>query len=620
MTQLFPFPTIRGGQREFLDGARDAMADGMHFIAHAPTGIGKTAAALTASLEYGMKNGMLTLFLTSRQSQHKIAIETLKLMKERSGEDIVVVDVIAKQSMCPRSDAARLFPGEFYEFCSVQQRTRRCKYALNDNEDLIETLMHEIHHVDSLVSLAVEHEACPYKTALDLGEFADVIVCDYNYLFSQAEDTILTRIGRGFDELVVIVDEAHNLPDRIRDHLSSSISPFDLKDAIGEVKSLKRDISPLVTRHLKSMTKIFDAFEKRRAREDEIPLSKDDLVDRVEKMLKEQIEPLSFDEFVEILAGCGREFLKRDAYRSSLSKIATFLELWPTNEGASVRLFENREAPNISYRLLDPSILSRNVFAGLHSSILMSGTLYPEMTRDILGIDKERSILASFQSPFPRKNRLILSVPGVTKLYSKRNDEMYKKIGDSISMVADHTPGNFAVFFPSYFIMASILPHVTSKKRIIKEGRGMSKNDKDKIYDLLMHLKEREGCMLAGVMGGSLAEGVDYPANVLNGVVVVGVPLSPPSIEVKSLIDFYDQKYKRGHLYGYIYPAMNKVLQAAGRCIRSEDDRGVITLMDNRFEMQKYFNCFPSDFRVIVSDEWEEMLEEFFNPPLSRPS
>ncbi|HDM36611.1 MAG TPA: hypothetical protein ENG09_05100, partial [Candidatus Syntrophoarchaeum butanivorans] len=112
--------------------------------------------------------------------------------------------------------------------------------------------------------------------------------------------------------------------------------------------------------------------------------------------------------------------------------------------------------------------------------------------------------------------------------------------------------------------------------------------------------------------GGPCAEGVDYPANALDGVVIVGVPRSPPSLEVKSLIEYYEKKFRRGYLYGYIYPAMNRVLQAAGRCIRSEEDRGVIVLMDDRFGMRKYLNCLPPEWRVIVSDDWEELIEEFF--------
>ncbi len=609
---MFPFPTVRSGQKEFLDDAREAISTGMHLLAHAPTGVGKTSAALTAALEYGMERGMLTLFLTSRQSHHKIAIQTLRLMKKRSGRDIVVVDIIAKQSMCPREDVTHFFPGEFHEFCRIQQRTHRCRYAFNESEDLMEALRTEICDVGSLVRMATAYDVCPYKAALELGALADVIVCDYNYLFSPAEDTILSRLGRSSDELLVIVDEAHNLPDRIRDHLSLSITPFDLKDAIKEIKGLKGGISPRLSRHLRSMLQIFDAFAKRTPQGGETLISRDDLLERIGRILKERLDPLSLDEFIEMLADSGREVIKDGAYRSALSQLASFLEVWSQNDDVSVRIFENRDPPRISYRLLDPSVFSREIFAQVHGSILMSGTLFPEMTRDLLGIEEERSMLRTYQSPFPGKNRLILAVGGITTLYSKRDEVMFEKIGDRISAVAARIPGNLAVFFPSYTIMDAVLPYVRSGKRIVKEGRSMTKDEKDGIYEVLMNLKERGGGILAGVMGGSLAEGVDYPANALDGVVIVGVPLSPPSIEVKSLIEYYEKKFRRGYLYGYIYPAMNRVLQAAGRCIRSEEDRGVIVLMDDRFGMRKYLNCLPPEWRVIVSDDWEELIEEFF--------
>ncbi|OFV67383.1 MAG: DNA repair helicase [Candidatus Syntrophoarchaeum caldarius] len=609
---LFPFPTIRSGQSEFLDDARRVISSGKHLLAHAPTGIGKTAAALAASLEYGMDNGLLTLFLTSRQSQHRIAIDTLRLMKDVSGRNIIVVDIIAKQSMCPRGGAQRLFSGEFHEFCAREQRAHRCKYATGEDKSLIEDLMHTIYDVDSLVRLATACEVCPYKTALELGGVADVIVCDYNYLFSPVEDTILARLGKGLDELIVIVDEAHNLPDRIRDHLSDSISIFDLKDAIKESKTLKGNEMARLTHHLRGMTRIFDAFGKQTPVGGEIMLTVDDLVVRVDKILKEQLEPLDFDAFVRLISAGGEKIIKDGNYHSALEHLAAFLKGWPANEGASVRIFENKETPRISNRLLDPSILARGIFDHIHASILMSGTLYPEMIRDILGIEAERSILATYRSPFPKKNRIILSVPGTTTLYSKRDEMMYAKIGTNLNTVADIIPGNLAVFFPSYMIMNAVLQYLRSSKRIVREDRGMSKEDKDGMYDLLMHLKEEDGGILVGVMGGSFAEGIDYAANALDGVVIVGIPLSPPSIEVKSLIEYYNKKFGRGHLYGYTYPAMNKVLQAAGRCIRSEEDRGAIILMDDRFGMQKYLDCLPPDFRVIISDEWAEMLKEFF--------
>ncbi|HDM35791.1 MAG TPA: hypothetical protein ENG09_00860, partial [Candidatus Syntrophoarchaeum butanivorans] len=491
--ELFPFPTVRSGQKEFLDDAREAISTGMHLLAHAPTGVGKTSAALTAALEYGMERGMLTLFLTSRQSHHKIAIQTLRLMKKRSGRDIVVVDIIAKQSMCPREDVTHFFPGEFHEFCRIQQRTHRCRYAFNESEDLMEALRTEICDVGSLVRMATAYDVCPYKAALELGALADVIVCDYNYLFSPAEDTILSRLGRSSDELLVIVDEAHNLPDRIRDHLSLSITPFDLKDAIKEIKGLKGEISPRLSRHLRSMLQIFDAFAKRTPQGGETLISRDDLLERIGRILKERLDPLSLDEFIEMLADSGREVIKDGAYRSALSQLASFLEVWSQNDDVSVRIFENRDPPRISYRLLDPSVFSREIFAQVHGSILMSGTLFPEMTRDLLGIEEERSMLRTYQSPFPGKNRLILAVGGITTLYSKRDEVMFEKIGDRISAVAARIPGNLAVFFPSYTIMDAVLPYVRSGKRIVKEGRSMTKDEKDGIYEVLMNLKERGG-------------------------------------------------------------------------------------------------------------------------------
>jgi DNA excision repair protein ERCC-2 len=224
-TALFPFPSIRDGQREFMEDVKDAVEGGKILVAHAPTGIGKTVATLVPALEYAVENGKTIFFLTSKRSQHKIAIDTLRLIKDHAKREFTTVDITSKQSMCPRTKPIhREFYFLFNEFCRSEQKNKRCRYFMKQDEEALGRIKSEIMHVEQLCNWCTTRGVCPYKEALEAAGSADVLVCDYNYLFStDITERILEKIEKGLEDLIVIVDEAHNLPDRIRSNLSSEL-------------------------------------------------------------------------------------------------------------------------------------------------------------------------------------------------------------------------------------------------------------------------------------------------------------------------------------------------------------------------------------------------------------
>jgi DNA excision repair protein ERCC-2 len=261
--------------------------------------------------------------------------------------------------------------------------------------------------------------------------------------------------------------------------------------------------------------------------------------------------------------------------------------------------------------------MSKDVFESVHASILMSGTLYPtKMYADILGISEAQAILKEYTSPFPKENRPVVVTNDLTTVFKKRGSKMYTNIAASIVGITDQIKGNLAVFFQSYKMLSDIsdLMSPNLKKHIITEGRDMSKQDKDKIHNMLVRSKKEKGTILLGVMGGSLSEGIDYHENVLESVIVVGLPLAPPSLEVTALQNYYTQKFdeEKGLYYGYINTAMNKVMQAMGRCIRSENDRAVVVLMDERFKLDRYKRCFPKDIDLVDTSSPEMLVSRFF--------
>ena len=627
-SSFFPFPSVREGQREFMADVKHAVEAGGILVAHAPTGIGKTVAALVPALLYAIENEKTIFFLTSKRSQHKIAIDTLRLIKERNDLNLTAVDITSKQSMCPRAVSVyREFYSLFNEFCRNEQKNKRCWYYMNHDEEALARIRGEIMHVEELCEWCKTRQICPYKAALEVGKSADVIVCDYNYLFSRdIASKVLEKIEKNLDELIVIVDEAHNLPDRIRNNLSSELRLKTISETARSIRNIDREMYNNLLQMEMMLSKLVTNAAK--AKIAEITVDRNFLVGELEKMLRRRIEVLSYKEFINAIrsraegihgskSADGEPRKERDILQSNLISISDFLDAWTTEEKC-LRILSINDNPTLFLKLLDPSVLSEPVFRRAHASIMMSGTLYPvEMYADVLGatrVNGREIALREYKSPFPRENRLIAVTKGLTTRYTKRGEAMYRRIGEKIEGVAENVRGGIAVFFPSYALLKAILvylsPHI--RRRVMVERRDMGKMERNRLYE---RLRDDEAGILFAVQGGSFSEGMDYESNTLKAIIIVGLPLSPPTLEVKATQGYYAGKYgaEKGRLYGYLYPAITKVLQAAGRGIRSEHDRCIIILMDYRFAQFPYKRCLPPDFDMIFTDKVEDLCRSFFN-------
>lgn len=636
-----------------MEDVRDTVACEGILIAHAPTGIGKTVAVLVPSLQYALEHGNKVFFLTSKRSQHKIAIDTLRLIKKHARVNFSAVDITSKQSMCPRATPLhREYYSLFTEFCKSEQKTKRCRYFLGYDSETLQRLKQELLHVEELCRWCTVRGLCPYKVAFELATAADVIVCDYNYLFApDIAELVLEKLETGLDDLIVIVDEAHNLPDRIRNNLSDELRMRTVTSAARGIRYFDRELEA----NLIELEQIFAKLVRKasEAKTGEITVERDFLLGEIERILKRRIEAMSYDEFVEALHRIAGELetpeesrtpvdgadpfsaeerrvlqhLKRNRGRSrehellqrDIIGIAEFLDGWRTREHC-VRIFSlaQPENPTLYFKLLDPSVISEPIFQQAHSSILMSGTLSPtRMYADILGVTSDRIrgkeiLLREYQSPFPKENRLILVTKDLTTRYTRRGEEMYRSIAEKIGEVARSVRGGMAVFFPSYELLNSIAAYLPEevRRRMIVERRELGKEEKNRLYELL---RDDRASILLAVQAGSFSEGLDYESNTLKAIIVVGLPLSPPTLEVKLIQAYYAAHYGRekGKLYGYLYPAMTKVLQAAGRGIRSERDRCIIILMDYRFAHPPYRTCLPADYELTVTDRVDRYCRDF---------
>lgn len=615
---LFPHSRIRDIQEDLIKEIVEAIDKKEHLIAHAPTGLGKTAASVPIALSYAIKNKKTVFFLTSRHTQHKLVIDTLKKIKKEYKIDIPATDIIGKKWMCIQPDVDVLYSGEFAEYCKKLREDKACEFYNNTKKNnstttkakaaLEELKLLSPNHTEELVAYCKKEKLCPYEIAAELSKDAYVIVADYNYIFDpQIKDSFLAKAAKELKDSIIIVDEAHNLPKRVRDNLTIRLTNIILKRAIKEATK---------NQYFEERDKIeyiFNILEELAEKlNNENP---EKLVEKEEFIAKIKLR-YDYDELVAELTFTGDEIRKKQR-QSYISSIAFFLELWPNEEEGFARMIAkkpgiNEEIIELSSRCLDPSIITKDIIDQCHSMILMSGTLTPTfMYKDILGFSNAKEV--EYKNPFPKNNKLSIIVPETTTKFTRRTDKEYTDIAERVAKIAALTPGNVLVFFPSYSLRNSIFPFIEKKteKEILLEKRNITKEEKNQLLEEFKALKDI-GAILLAVAAGNFGEGVDLPGDLLKTVIVVGLPLEKPSLEIKQLIEYYDKKFKKGWDYGYVYPAIIKVLQNAGRCIRSETDKGVIVFLDERFSWDNYYRCFPKDYDVKITKLYEKKIKEFF--------
>ncbi len=216
-------------------------------------------------------------------------------------------------------------------------------------------------------------------------------------------------------------------------------------------------------------------------------------------------------------------------------------------------------------------------------------------------------------SPFPNENRLNLIIPKTTTKYAMRSPRMYEEIARVCAQLSHEVPGNLAIFFPSYAILrdvkATLDPLV--EKTVFAEHGSLTREEREELLDRF-RARQDTGAILLGVMGGSFSEGIDLPGDELRAVVIVGLPLGRLDLETQALVDYYQKKFGKGWEYGYTFPAFNKTLQSAGRCIRSESDRGAIIFLDERYAWESYHRCFPSEWDIRITLRFPDLVRDFF--------
>ena len=665
----FPFlahATPRPGQLEMIHDGINALQEGNFHLAAAPTGIGKTAASLAAALQVAGESSLkkTVFFLTSRQTQHRIVVDTVRQINRlrKDTTPVRLVDMVGQAGMCVQP-FAKESPLVFSLMCSQHRKTRSCKPWITPAPGLKRRILASPLHVDELVGISRTHtengapaQTCPWKAAREAVSGADVFVGDYNHLFDDGvRESSLKAMGLSLEDIIVIVDEAHNLPDRIRMTLEKRLTQTMIRNAQieleeyggllaeamkapgGETLAVNHDLAVWAFEVMKAakagFTRLFDGLRRSvTGRDEECPVVVDDVLqvlhracDEVDgtagqQQLTSTTKPSVVDVAVrmhtlrDVLASVDVDMEAGDdgnPMEPNAHKVAEILDciLRFGSTTALTMVFDTKGRDGrITTHLLDPGLVAQPVFEKSAGAILMSGTLYPpSMYANILGLPKARTVSVAYSSPFAAMRRPVLVAKDVTTKYTERSADNTALIRRHLQALIDESPGHVAVFAPSYAMLNDIVDQGQFHGvRVMVEQREWTKNDLDQIVDTLLSEKEAgRKILLAGVFGARLSEGVDYHSGALDAVACIGIPNSPPSVLSKALKAYAEDRFGRNLAWKYTVsqPAINAILQAMGRPIRAIGDRALIVLLDRRVTDRTYTSCFPDDLRMNESSD-----------------
>ena len=562
----------------------------------APTGIGKTLSTIFPAVQaMGAGKASKVFYLTAKTITRTVAEEAFRILRSR-GLVFTAVTITAKEKLCPMEKAE----------CNPEA----CPYA-KGHFDRVNEAVFDILHLEqemdreTVLRYAEKYRVCPFEFCLDISSWTDGIICDYNYVFDPN-----VRLKRYFadgasGDYLFLVDEAHNLVSRAREMYSASV----YKEDFLEVKRIIKGKSPRLERQLDRCNKLLLSM-KREGGDWQ-------LLEDVTGLAAGIMTAFSYMEtFMEEFP----EFPERETVLDFYFCLRDFLNVYEELDGHYRIYEENREDGSFLVRLfcVDPSrLLSRCMDQGA-STILFSATLLPVRYYKTLLSGNQEDYAVYVNSPFPEENRLLMVAEDVSSRYTRRSPSEYRKVADYIRIVTQSRPGNYMVFFPSYQYMGEIeeiLEEEPLKADLLVQGQGMGEAEKAEFLEEFE--KERSHSLAAFcVMGGVFSEGIDLKEERLIGVIVVGTGLPMVCVEQEVLKGYFDETEEKGFDFSYQYPGMNKVLQAAGRVIRTPEDRGVILLLDDRFLRRDHLELFPREwehFQVVNRGNAARCLEDFWN-------
>ena len=589
---VFPYPNVREGQRELISSAYKAIRGGYSLYACAPTGIGKTASVLFPAVR-AMGEGFCEkiFYLTPKNTAALAAVDAAERLA-KAGSDLRVLLLSAKERICPHREVCREIGGDR---CPLSRSA-----PAREDEAARELLAMGKTTVDLtlLREAGAKYKVCPYELALRYAEFADIVICDYNYLFHPR--VALRRFFSEKGEWCFLCDEAHNLIDRARElySLDLPLTFFDafrqaaeqnprLKTALdGTVAALRSILAPLVSDSVETDGEgIKRGFCRQRDVPEGLADALADFYDVCRSVSEERKLP------PDLLTGLRDATYDLAEVLSKLSRYSSRFVSFITLRGDA-----------LTYRALclDPSEIVSSRLALGRSAVFFSATMTPTAYyRNVLG-GKPTDDELDLPSPFDPSQLCVSVLDRIGTRYSEREDTL-KAVARAVLTAVKAKPGNYLVFCPS-FAYLDRLAEETGKLapglETVKQGRRMDRAERQAFLDRFSE-DNRRALVGFTVLGGIYGEGVDLVGRRLIGAIVVGVGLPQPTPENEAIREYYDDTLEAGREYAYVYPGMNRVLQAAGRVIRTENDRGAVVLIDDRFSEPVYRRLMPNHWRGL---------------------
>lgn len=591
----FPF-TYRKGQKELAaDVYRTINRKKILFI-QAPTGVGKTISTIYPAVKAVGENLAEKIFyLTAKTITASVALETFGLLKDQ-GYRAKTILITAKEKLCLceemecNPDACIYAKGHF-------DRVNDAVYELLQEEEILTR--------ETFQEQARRHRVCPFELCLDTATWSDNIICDYNYVFDP--NAYLRRFfAEGVKgEYLFLVDEAHNLVERGRSMYSADL----IKEDFLAVKKLVKPFSGKVAAELEKCNKLLLNY-KRECEGYEIYENISNLAFALMRL------GAAADTFLEKNV----EFPGKKDFLDLYLKVRHFLNMYERLDEHYVIYTQFVEQGHFMMKLfcVDPSLNLQECLDKGRSTVFFSATLLPIQYYKKLLSAREDNYAVYAKTAFSKEQSCLLIGNEVSTKYTRRNEEEYRKIAEYIERIVFSKKGNYMVFFPSYRFMEAVyerfLSMVYGKADCIVQTNGMNEEEREEF--LREFAREREHSLVGFcVMGGIFGEGIDLKEELLIGAIVVGTGIPQVGNEREILKQYFEEHLGEGFAYAYRYPGMNKVLQAAGRVIRTREDTGVIALLDERFLLSEYRRLFPrewEDYAVCSRENITEKLEDFW--------
>lgn len=590
----FPFD-YRPGQRDVAAAVYRTILRRKKLFIQAPTGVGKTISTVFPAVKaVGEGLGNKIFYLTAKTITRTVAENAFRTMKEQ-GLCMKVITLTAKEKIC--------FCGE--AVCNPEA----CPYAKGHFDRVNDAVYDMLMSGGDIDRAAIERQAekfkvCPFELSLDISTWVDAVICDYNYVFDP--NAHLKRFfSDGSDgNYIFLIDEAHNLVERGREMYSAALYKEDFLDLRKQVKHLDGKLA----RRLGEVNKLF--LELKRECEgyqilnsvSHIALKLMSLLTEMERSLEEPSDDVTHESVLSLYFQV-RSFV---SIHDGLDENYVIYSEFEENGRFKIKLFCVNPAENLQ-KYLDYG----------SGTVFFSATLLPiHYYKNLLSVEKDDYAIYA-QSPFPKENMLLLQAGDVSTRYTMRGRDMYGRYAVYIGRTARCKKGNYIAFFPSYKFMQEVYEQFVRSEEgidVILQSQNMGEHERE---DFLKEFERDRENSLVGfcVMGGVFSEGIDLTADRLIGAIIVGTGLPQVCNDREILKGYFDSRGMRGFDYAYLYPGINKVLQSAGRVIRTETDRGVILLLDERFSQRQYRDSFPREWescQVCSAATLEDHIDSFW--------